>query len=83
MAVTKEGQLSTNSLMAPPYQQARRPYTAINPSYRNRRFHHSLAVTAGILRTDMAVHDGAGRFHIQLLADIINDLNHTAAPRAA
>ena len=41
------------------------------------------AATAGILRADMAVYEEAGRFHIQLLADVFADLHHIAAAGAA
>ena len=66
-----------------PCKQARGGQAAINDGWRDRRGRHRLAWTAGVLRTDMAMHEEARRLHVQLLADVFADLDQVGAALTA
>ena len=61
------------------------PHSGHNSSYQTVRIPgaSSLAGTAGILRTDMAVHKETGRLHVQLLADVLANLDQVRAAMTA
>ena len=66
-----------------PCQQPHSGHAAIDDRRRDRRGRHRLAWTAGVLRTDMAMHEEARRLHVQLLADVLADLDQIGAALAA
>ena len=66
-----------------PRQQADGGHAAINDGRRDSSGRHRLARTAGVLRTDVAVHKEARRFHVQLFADILADQDQGGAALAA
>jgi len=61
-----------------PGQQAHGSHAAVDHRWRDRRGSNGLAGAAGLLWTDMAMHEEARRFHIQLLADLFADLDQSA-----
>lgn len=66
-----------------PGQQAHRGHAAIDDGSRDRRCRDRLAWAAGVLRTDMAVHEEARWLHVQLFADVFADLDQVGAALAA
>ncbi len=66
-----------------PGQQANGSHATIDDGRWEWRGRHSLARTAGVLRTNVAMHEEACRFHIELLADVFADLDQVAAALAA
>lgn len=63
-------------------QQSHCGHAAIDDSSRDRRCRDRLAWAAGVLRTDMAVHEEARWLPVQLLADILADLDQVDAALA-
>ena len=66
-----------------PCQQAVGGHAAIDHRWRDRRRGHRFAGVACVLRADIAVHEEARRFHVQLLADVFTDLDQVGAALAA
>jgi hypothetical protein len=66
-----------------PGKQADGGQTAVNHRRRNRRRRYRLARTARVLRADVAMHEEARRFHVQLFADVLADLDQVGAALAA
>ena len=66
-----------------PRQQADGGHAAIDDGRRDHSGRHCLGRTAGVLRTDVAVHEEARRFHVQLFADVFADLDQLGAALAA
>jgi hypothetical protein len=62
-----------------PGQQSRGGHTAIDDGGWNRRRTDRFAGTAGILRTDVAMDEEAGRLDIELFADVFTDLDEILA----
>ena len=65
-----------------PRQQTDGSHTAIDDGRQDSSGCHRRARAASVLRTDMAVHEEALRFHVELLADILVDLDQVSAALA-
>lgn len=66
-----------------PGEQARRSHAAVDDGRRHRRRNHPLARAASVLGADVAVHEEACRFHVELLADVFADQRQALATGVA
>jgi hypothetical protein len=66
-----------------PRQQANGGQAAVDHRRRDMRCRHRLAGAARVLRTNVAMHEEACRFHVQLLTDVFADLDQVGAALAA
>ena len=66
-----------------PGDQARGGHATVDHCRRNRRGGDAFARTAGVLRTNVPVHEELGRRNVKLLANVFADLDQLAAALAA